>query len=74
MLPKIIYSYWHQGREAAPPLVRTCMERMEALNPEWQVRILDKDSAEEAVRRIPLSSEKWSRLSLPHRSDLIRTR
>jgi hypothetical protein len=74
MLPKIIYSYWHQGREAAPPLVRTCMERIEALNPEWRVRILDEDSAEEAVRRIPLSSEKWSRLSLPHRSDLIRTR
>lgn len=74
MLPKIIYSYWHQGRDEAPPLVRVCMDRMAALNPGWQIRILDQESADEVVQRIPLSPAKWSQLSLPHRSDLIRTR
>ena len=46
MLPKIVYSYWHQGRDEAPALVRTCMERMEALNSDWEIRILDEQSVE----------------------------
>ncbi|MDX3901012.1 MAG: capsular polysaccharide synthesis protein [Sphingobium sp.] len=42
---KIIWSCWFQGREAAPHLVRRCLESWEAQNPGWEMRVLDAGSA-----------------------------
>lgn len=47
---------------------------MKALNQGWQIHVLDEGSADDVIFRIPLPDEKWSRLNLAHRSDLIRTR
>ncbi len=43
--PKIIYSFWMQGRENAPEIIRINFDRWERLNPDYKVIILDKDSS-----------------------------
>lgn len=40
-MPKTIYSVWLQGLEVAPDLVRFNFERWVALNPDYQLKVLD---------------------------------
>ncbi len=46
-LPRIIWIYWHQGAEAAPMIVRHCIESWRTYNPGWEVRVLDAESVAE---------------------------
>ena len=73
MLSKVAFTYWHQGFADAPRVVRMCVAQLRRQNPDWQINALDRDSVEELVKTIPISPGKLARLSLPHRSDLIRT-
>lgn len=41
---RIIWSCWFQGRDAAPELVRKCLQSWEDRNPGWDVRCLDADT------------------------------
>jgi len=52
-LKKVIWSCWFQGQEAAPPLVRKCLDSWERNNPDWEFRCLDATSIE---RYVPLGS------------------
>jgi hypothetical protein len=38
---------WLQGYDAAPPLVKTCVESWERNNPDWSVRLLTESSVKE---------------------------
>ena len=49
LLPKIVWIYWAQGLEAAPPLVRRCVESWQRHNPGWEVRVLDAADAQALV-------------------------
>ena len=74
MLPRRVYTYWHQGLDSAPPIVRACTARLEPNNDGWQVETHDAESAKDIIDSIPISSEKLSSLSHAHLSDLIRTK
>ena len=41
-LPRIIWTYWHDGEEKAPPLVQMCIQSWRQRNSEWEVRVLDE--------------------------------
>lgn len=45
-VPKVIYALWLQGKEQAPDLVRLNFERWAALNPDYQLKILDRNDVE----------------------------
>lgn len=74
MPPRVAFTYWHQGFADAPPVIRACVAQLRCQNPKWQIHALDEESVQDIVETIPISSEKFSCLSLAHRSDLIRTR
>lgn len=40
-LPKVVWIYWAQGEDAAPYIVRRCIESWRERNPGWEVRVLD---------------------------------
>lgn len=46
-IPKVIWTYWHDP--ALPPLVQNCMETWRRLNPDFEIRVLDKDSVFQAT-------------------------
>lgn len=69
-LPKIVWMYWHQGEDAAPLLVRNCVNSWRKQNPNWEVRLLDQSSVAEFV---DLSSfDHREDMGLQMRSDVIR--
>ena len=56
-----IYALWDTGRNAAPDLVRRCLDRWEELNPTHELVVLDRAAldaelagAPEAVRALPI--------------------
>ena len=40
-VPQVVWMYWEQGWDGAPPLVRECRRSWEHHNPDWDVRCLD---------------------------------
>lgn len=42
---KTIWTCWFQGRDRAPPVVEQCIRSWERLNPGWEVRCLDSETA-----------------------------
>ncbi len=42
MIPKKIHALWLQGRSGAPDLVRHCLDRWEALNPDHRLQVLSE--------------------------------
>jgi hypothetical protein len=41
---RTIWTFWYQGFDHAPPLVRACLDSWRRLNPDWQVIALDRHS------------------------------
>jgi hypothetical protein len=41
---RVIWLYWAQGLEGAPPLVRACVKSWQHHNPDWDVRLLDDEN------------------------------
>lgn len=72
-LPRIAFTYWHQGFDEAPPVAKACLAQLRQQNPDWDLQALDGQSSEAAARRLPISRAKLDQLGLAHRSDLIRT-
>ena len=73
-LPKTVFTYWHQGFDKAPPIVRACLSQLKKKNPGWNIYALDERSVQKFVSVTEFSGEKIASLNLAHRSDLIRTR
>ena len=72
-LPKSIFTYWHQGWDEIPPLLRVCLNSMQRHHADWKIHLLDGNTVSEWLDPIPISDENWEKLPLAHRSDLIRT-
>ena len=68
-----IWTYWHQGFESAPFLVKQCIRQLKHLHPGITIHLLDKDNVYDYAERVPVKEFTWSKMSLPHRSDLLRT-
>jgi len=69
--PRVIYSAWYDGRKNAPPVVQLVFDRWEALNPNYEVRILDKQAVEKLLEGVDLQLQAISR---PGLSDIVRTK
>ncbi len=72
-IPKIIWMYWHQGLENAPHMVQHCVKSWKHMNPEWEVKVIDKDNISKYVN-IELKKEKFENMVLAHYSDLLRAK
>lgn len=48
-VPRIVWIYWDKGEAEAPPLVRACIDSWRRQNPGWEVRVLDADTAPQAI-------------------------
>ena len=70
---KTIWTYWHQGFDKAPIVVQKCVEQMQRLNPDWEIKLLDKDTVYDYATKVSVKKETWDKLSIQHRSDLLRT-
>lgn len=68
--PKRLWIFWAQGLDAAPPVVRRCVESWERENPTWRVSVLDEQAAAALVDLSDLPAN----LSIAHRSDVLRLR
>lgn len=69
---KTIWTCWFQGREAAPPLVRMCLDSWERNNPGWEFRCLDSTCVERYVplrQYVDLMTQSVTAASL---SDIVR--
>lgn len=71
-IEKRIWFLWLQGIDAAPPLVQRCLESWRFWNPGWKVELLDETRLPTLLPEDGVRLERWSRLSPPARSDLIR--
>ncbi len=70
---KTIFTYWAQGIDQAPMIVRICLETFHEHNPEWSIHFLNSDNIKDWTDLVPIDSRKWRNISLAHRSDLLRT-
>ena len=63
--------YWEQGeKNLKDKYNKMCIDGWRKLNPDWDVRVLDKKSAQKYVPEI----KKYGYLSIQQRSDLLRTK
>jgi len=53
-IPKIIWMYWKQGENNAPELVKHCLKSWRKLNPDWDIRVLDDDTAKQYTGQLTL--------------------
>ena len=71
-LPKIIWTYWEQGRHNAPPVIQRCFESWEYWNPGWTLHVLDRCTLNrytDLEQRIDFSRDD---ITIQKRSNLIR--
>jgi hypothetical protein len=70
---KIIWTYWHQGFDQAPRVIGPCIEQWRNLHPDWDVHLLDQNNIYEFVEPLGVEQTALEKMTLAHRSDLIRT-
>lgn len=69
-LPRKIFIYWDKGLEAAPDIVKICIESWFRHNPEWEVHLLDDSSIADFFPRGSVRKN----VSTTMFSDLLRTK
>jgi hypothetical protein len=70
---KIIWMYWHQGFDQAPPIVGPCLEQWENLHPDWEIRLLDQNNVYEFADPLAIKQKTLEKLPLQKISNSIRT-
>lgn len=48
-VPRIIWMYWDKGEAGAPFVVRRCIDSWRHHNPDWDVRVLDANTVQDAA-------------------------
>ncbi|TCP58765.1 capsular polysaccharide synthesis protein [Rhodovulum bhavnagarense] len=72
-MKKKIFSYWQQGINAGPDIVKACVAQGNALSASQNFILLDKSDLEQIRPNIPMEDATWCSLGVPFQSDLIRT-
>jgi hypothetical protein len=68
---KILWMYWEQGEHNIKDTYnKMCIDGWRRLNPDWDIRVLDKKSAQKYIPKI----KKYGYLTIQQRSDLLRTK
>ena len=70
---KIIWTYWHQGFDQAPRVIGPCIQQWKNLHPDWEIHLLDQNNIHEFVEPMDIKQNALEKMTLAHRSDLIRT-
>ncbi|MEL6416680.1 MAG: capsular polysaccharide synthesis protein [Pseudomonadota bacterium] len=68
-IPRILWLYWDKGLDAAPELVRACVDSWRCLNAEWDIRLLDAANVTEYVDMPSLPDT----IASAHKADVLRT-
>lgn len=68
-----IWTYWHQGVDKAPDIAHQCIRQLKALHPKAEIHLLDQYNVYDYGDSVPVKQKVWRKMSLPHRSDLLRT-
>jgi len=71
-LPRQVWMFWEQGVEAAPEIVRESLAAWPRVNPGWEVRVLDGESARRAAPRFARLTKRAPLVIPAVRSDLLR--
>lgn len=67
-LPRVVFMFWDKGFDAAPEIVKRAAKSWEVMNPGWEIRKLDAESA-----RAMVDIDSFARRpSMAHYSDLLR--
>ncbi len=69
-VPRIVWSYWQQGENAAPDLVKSCIATWRSLNSGWDVRVLDEGSVPQFATMTHLPES----IGVQHYTDVLRVR
>ena len=69
-VPRILWSYWKQGEDAAPDLVKSCIASWRNLNAGWDIRVLDQSS----VPRFTAMTGVPESIRVQHYTDVLRVR
>ncbi|MER9327585.1 capsular polysaccharide synthesis protein [Mesorhizobium sp. M0488] len=73
MPPKIIWTAWLQGIDAAPPIVKACVTSWQRKNPGWTIHILTRETLADFLPEVSDPSSILSRsLSEATYSDIVR--
>ena len=70
---KIIWMYWHQGFDNAPTVIGPCVLQWRNLHPDWKIHLLDQNNVQEFTEPLAIKQKILDKMTLAHRSDLIRT-
>lgn len=68
---KTIWIFWYQGWNNAPQIIKHCKDSWIYKNPDWEVKLLDKDSISSFIE-IEGFKCLFKNLSIAHMSDLLR--
>lgn len=71
-IPKIIWFLWLQGIEDAPIVVRSCLASWRERNPDWEIRVLNKDVIERYVKLEDSLGQDRTDITVQAMSDIIR--
>lgn len=72
-LPRIIWIYWHQGSENAPPLIQKCIHSWQHFHGNYSIRVLDNNSVKEYLQLETLIPKvRRMKMSIAAMSDVIR--
>lgn len=71
-VPRTIWMLWLQGLDNAPPLVKSCIDSWEQMNPGWELRVLSREDLPGYFDLDTLTGGSVNDLSPQHLSDLIR--
>ena len=63
-IPKIIWVFWSQGFENAPPLAHICLKTWETQNPGWDIRVVSESNIRTYLD--PAFCDEVFRAGLPH--------
>ena len=73
-MDKIIWSYWDQGLDEAPEIVKQSIRQWKKLHPDWEVNILNKYNIHDFISPLPIKESVLNRMTLAHKSDLLRVK
>lgn len=68
-IPKTIFGYWHQGRDAAPAAIKDCWRLWTAMNPGWRLEILEWGDVSDRILGAGVQADTMSFMGL---SNIVR--
>lgn len=74
--PKVIWQFWWQGVEVAPPVVKRCLESVKYFMGDYEIVVLDKNNLEEYIKLDEVIKRKHDQgiINHTHFSEYVRVK